>query len=121
MGEKTAVDRAPTEVPLGCNRRCRQDFTGSPEQELKRAGKTDPSRFKSPTRLLFTLDLLAGRRRTALDTKPAAGAEAGLLDVSVGAPLLLVERRSLTYADRPVELRRGLYRTEAHYYRNELN
>jgi GntR family transcriptional regulator len=51
----------------------------------------------------------------------AAGAEAGLLDVPVGAPLLLVERRSLTYADRPVELRRGLYRTEAHYYRNELN
>jgi GntR family transcriptional regulator len=51
----------------------------------------------------------------------AAGAEAGLLDVPVGAPLLLVERRSLTYADRPVELRRGLYRTEAHYYRNDLN
>jgi GntR family transcriptional regulator len=51
----------------------------------------------------------------------AAGAEAGLLDVAVGSPLLLVERRSLTYADRPVELRRGLYRTEAHYYRNDLN
>jgi GntR family transcriptional regulator len=51
----------------------------------------------------------------------AAGAQAELLRVMPGAPLLLVERRSLTYADKPVELRRGLYRTEAHYYRNELN
>jgi GntR family transcriptional regulator len=41
--------------------------------------------------------------------------------VAPQSPLLLVERRSFTYADRPVELRRGLYRTEAHYYRNELN
>jgi GntR family transcriptional regulator len=52
----------------------------------------------------------------------AAGvAEASLLGVAADAPLLLVERRSYTYADRPVELRRGLYRTEAHYYRNELS
>ena len=52
----------------------------------------------------------------------AAGeAEAALLGAAAGSPLLLVERRSFTYADRPVELRRGLYRTEAHYYRNELS
>jgi GntR family transcriptional regulator len=51
----------------------------------------------------------------------AAEADAALLGVAPQAPLLLVERRSCTYADRPVELRRGLYRTEAHYYRNELN
>ena len=52
----------------------------------------------------------------------AAGeAEAELLSVAAHTPLLLVERRSFTYADRPVELRRGLYRTDAHYYRNELN
>ena len=36
-------------------------------------------------------------------------------------PLLLVERRSFTYAGQPVELRRGLYRTDRHYYRNELS
>jgi GntR family transcriptional regulator len=47
--------------------------------------------------------------------------EAALLGVAATSPLLLVERRSFTYADRPVELRRGLYRTEAHYYRNELS
>jgi len=51
----------------------------------------------------------------------AADTQAGLLAVAPGAPLLLVERRSFTYADKPVELRRGLYRTDAHYYRNELN
>lgn len=52
----------------------------------------------------------------------AAGAdEAAVLGVAPGSPLLLVERRSFTYADRPVELRRGLYRTDAHYYRNELS
>jgi GntR family transcriptional regulator len=51
----------------------------------------------------------------------AAPADAALLEVAEGSPLLLVERRTLTYADRPVELRRGLYRTDAHYYRNELS
>jgi GntR family transcriptional regulator len=48
-------------------------------------------------------------------------AEADLLSVEVGSPLLSVERLSFTYDDQPVELRRGLYRTEAHHYRNELN
>ena len=51
----------------------------------------------------------------------AGAAESALLGVAVHSPLLLVERRSFTYADRPVELRRGLYRTESHYYRNELS
>ena len=46
--------------------------------------------------------------------------EAALLRVPVGAPLLSVERLSFTYGDRPVELRRGLYHTGAHHYRNEL-
>ena len=38
-----------------------------------------------------------------------------------GAPLLSVERLSYTYGDRPVELRRGLYHTASHHYRNELS
>ncbi|HSC00895.1 MAG TPA: GntR family transcriptional regulator, partial [Burkholderiaceae bacterium] len=45
---------------------------------------------------------------------------AALLEVATGAPLLSVERRSLTFGERPVELRRGLYRTDSHHYRNEL-
>jgi GntR family transcriptional regulator len=52
----------------------------------------------------------------------AADAQAAeLLGVAVGAPLLSVERLSLTYGDKPVELRRGLYDTTAHHYRNELS
>ena len=46
---------------------------------------------------------------------------AELLALEPGAPLLSVERLSLTYGDKPVELRRGLYDTASHFYRNELN
>lgn len=45
---------------------------------------------------------------------------AGPLGVPVGHPLLLVERKALTYGDKPVEWRRGMYCTEHHYYLNEL-
>lgn len=52
----------------------------------------------------------------------AAGADdAALLDVPARSPLLLVERLSFTYGDKPVELRRGLYRTDRFHYRNELS
>ena len=50
----------------------------------------------------------------------ADAAQALVLDVPPGAPLLSVERLSYTYGDRPVELRRGLYRTDHFHYRNEL-
>jgi GntR family transcriptional regulator len=45
---------------------------------------------------------------------------AELLAVDAGSPLLLVERLSFTYGDRPVELRRGLCLTRDHYYHNTL-
>ena len=48
-------------------------------------------------------------------------ASAVLLGLEAGSPLLSVERLSMTYGDKPVELRRGLYSTASHYYRNELN
>jgi GntR family transcriptional regulator len=52
----------------------------------------------------------------------AASAEtAALLGLAAGAPLLSVERVAYTYGDRPVELRRGLYHTQADHYLNELN
>lgn len=43
-----------------------------------------------------------------------------LLDIPQGTPLLDVERVAYTYNDRPMELRRALYRTDTHHYRNEL-
>jgi GntR family transcriptional regulator len=51
----------------------------------------------------------------------ADAVSAPLLGVPQGTPLLSVERLSFTYGDKPVEVRRGLYSTESHYYRNELS
>jgi GntR family transcriptional regulator len=47
--------------------------------------------------------------------------QAQLLNVPVTAPLLSVERVAYTYNDTPMELRRGLYRTDTHHYRNALS
>jgi GntR family transcriptional regulator len=55
-------------------------------------------------------------RAVAADTESAP-----LLEVAPGAPLLSVSRVSFTYGDRPVELRRGLYDTRTHHYRNSLS
>jgi GntR family transcriptional regulator len=46
--------------------------------------------------------------------------QAKLLAVDPGTPLLSVERIAYTYNDTPMELRRGLYRTDTHHYRNQL-
>ncbi len=49
------------------------------------------------------------------------GEQATLLSVTTATPLLSVERVAYTYNDTPMELRRGLYRTDTHHYRNALN
>ncbi len=46
---------------------------------------------------------------------------AATLEVPEGTPLMQVDRISYTYGGRPVEVRRGLYRTDRHHYRNDLN
>jgi GntR family transcriptional regulator len=61
------------------------------------------------------------RAEERLRAVAAAGDASQQLGVAEGAPLLSVERLSYTYGDRPVELRRGLYRTGRHHYRNELS
>ena len=61
------------------------------------------------------------RAEEKLRAVTAGDEEAALLEVAPGAPLLSVERLSFTYGDRPVELRRGLYETSAHHYRNVLS
>jgi len=55
-------------------------------------------------------------RAVAADAQSAV-----LLQVPEGAPLLSVERVAYTYNDQPMELRRGLYRTDTHHYQNELS
>jgi GntR family transcriptional regulator len=46
---------------------------------------------------------------------------AELLAAPVGHSIAERERIAYTYNDVPMELRRGLYRTDTHHYRNELN
>jgi hypothetical protein len=57
--------------------------------------------------------------------RPARGGQAvqaaEQLQVAPGSPLLSVERVAYTYQDAPMELRRGLYRTDTHHYRNSLS
>jgi GntR family transcriptional regulator len=47
--------------------------------------------------------------------------QAALLKVPKSTALLSVERIAFTYNDVPMELRRGLYLTDTHHYRNELS
>jgi GntR family transcriptional regulator len=78
---------------------------------------------QGPTYALFELEF--GVRMVRAEEKIRALAadaqQAQLLALPEGAPLLSVERLSYTYNDVPMELRRGLYRTDTHHYRNELN
>jgi len=50
----------------------------------------------------------------------ADAASAALLRIGVGTPLLAVDRVAYTYADRPVEMRRGLCATRHEHYWNAL-
>jgi GntR family transcriptional regulator len=78
---------------------------------------------QGPTYALFELEF--GVRMVRAEEKIRAVAadaqSAALLALPAGSPLLSVERLSYTYNDVPMELRRGLYRTDAHHYRNELS
>lgn len=81
------------------------------------------SEYRGPLYSLFESEF--GVRMIRAEEKiravAADAAVAPVLQVPVGAPLLSVERLALTYGDKPVELRRGLYNTETHHYRNELS
>lgn len=81
------------------------------------------SAWKGPMYRLFEAEFGVRMIRAEEKIRAVAAdeAQAAELAVAVGAPLLSVERLSFTYGDKPVELRRGLYRTEHHHYRNELN
>jgi len=81
------------------------------------------SDYRGPMYFLFETEfgvrmLRADEKIRAVAADEAAAAQLG---VAPGEPLLCVERLSLTYGDKPVELRRGLYNTAHHHYRNVLN
>ncbi len=66
----------------------------------------------------FGVPMIRADERLRAVVADARSAE--LLHVDAHSPLLLVERTSYTYGDRPVEVRRGLCVTRAHYYHNML-
>ena len=79
--------------------------------------------YQGPTYAMFELEfgvrmVRAEEKIRAIAAGPALGA---LLKVQQQSPLLSVERVAYTYNDVPMELRRGLYRTDTHHYRNELS
>ncbi len=81
------------------------------------------SSYQGPTYAMFELDY--GVRMVRADEKIRAvlaqAEQAEVLRVSQTMPLLSVERTAFTYNDVPMELRRGLYRTDTHHYRNALS
>jgi GntR family transcriptional regulator len=79
--------------------------------------------YQGPTYAMFEVEF--GVRMVRAEEKIRAIAadaqQAELLQVPVGTPLLSVERVAYTYNDTPMELRRGVYRTDTHHYRNALS
>jgi len=79
--------------------------------------------YQGPTYAMFELEF--GVRMVRAEEKIRAVAadaqQAVLLACEPAAPLLSVERLAHTYNDVPMELRRGLYRTDTHHYRNDLS
>ena len=79
--------------------------------------------YHGPTYAMFEVEfgvrmVRAEERIRAVAADPA---QATLLHVAPHSPLLSVERIAYTYNDVPMEVRRGLYRTDTHHYRNELS
>ena len=94
-----------------------------PGQAFKGLTAEQMAAYQGPTYAMFELDF--GVRMVRAEEKIRAvlpdGEQAQLLHTTAGTPLLSVERIAYTYNDVPMELRRGLYRTDTHHYHNELS
>jgi GntR family transcriptional regulator len=79
--------------------------------------------YRGPMYALFETEFGVRMVRAEEKIRALAAAEPAteLLSVKAGEPLLSVERTAYTYNDLPMELRRGLYRTDTHHYRNSLS
>ena len=94
-----------------------------PGQAFKGLSANQLAAYPGPTYAMFELDF--GVRMVRAEEKIRAvlptAEQAQALQVAPDTPLLSVERIAFTYNDVPMELRRGLYRTDTHHYHNELN
>ncbi|MFZ5486868.1 MAG: GntR family transcriptional regulator [Burkholderiaceae bacterium] len=93
-----------------------------PGQAFKGLTAEHLASYQGPTYAMLELEF--GVRMVRAEEKIRAvlpdAEQAELLRVTTGTPLLSVERISYTYNDVPMELRRGLYRTDTHHYHNTL-
>lgn len=94
-----------------------------PGQAFKGLTAEQLANYQGPTYAMFEIDF--GVRMVRAEEKIRAVLpdedQTQLLNVSPVTPLLSVERIAYTYNDVPMELRRGLYLTDTHHYRNELS
>ncbi|MBV8619242.1 MAG: GntR family transcriptional regulator [Curvibacter sp.] len=94
-----------------------------PGQAFKGLTAEQMAQYHGATYAMFELEF--GVRMVRAEEKIKAvlpdETQANLLQIPMQTPLLSVERVAFTYKDIPMELRRGLYRTDTHHYRNELN
>lgn len=81
------------------------------------------ARYPGPTYAMYEADFGVRMVRATENIRAVSPTldQSRLLHVQPGTPLLSVERIAYTYNDVPMELRRGLYRTDSHHYRNELS
>lgn len=94
-----------------------------PGQAFKGLTTTQMAQYQGPTYAMFE-EAFGVRMVRAVENIRAVvpdEVQRELLQVAAGTPLLSVERIAYTYSDQPMELRRGLYRTDSHHYRNELH
>lgn len=79
--------------------------------------------YQGPMYALFETEFNVSmvRAEEKIRAVAATQAQAVLLEVKLGSPLLSVERVAYTYHDEPMELRKGYYRTDTHHYRNDMN
>ena len=94
-----------------------------PGQAFKGLSASHMANYPGPTYAMLELDF--GVRMVRAEEKIRAvlpdAEQCALLQITPTTPLLSVERLAYTYNDVPMELRRGLYLTDTHHYRNELN
>jgi GntR family transcriptional regulator len=79
--------------------------------------------YHGPTYAMFEVEfgVRMVRAEERIRAVAADAQSAARLKVEQRTPLQSVERVAYTYNDVPMELRRGLYLTDTHHYRNELS
>lgn len=94
-----------------------------PYDAFKGLSAKELQNHQGPTYALFetTYGVRMVKAQEKITAVHANSHDAQILNINDNTPLLQVERIALTYQDKPMELRRALYKTEHHHYRNDLN